>query len=70
MNNVQIRWEGGYEEAGCSDFGPGNNPNTQKSYNYSEAKVVNVQILRWVGGSGKISTLLRFVNLYRLLDDP
>ena len=31
-----FRWVGGFEEAGCSDFGPGYNLYTCKSYHYCE----------------------------------
>ena len=51
---------GGFEEGGCLDFGPGDNPFTQKSYNYSEVYRFSCLIFvvecldLGVGGSCKI----------------
>ena len=64
----------GIEEAGCPDFGTGNNLYTQKSYSYSRGvqifMVMSVQISGWMCGSAKILTLFGFVNQYGLLDHP
>ncbi len=52
----KIQWLGGVVVAGCLAFGPGNNPYTQKFYDYSEVYIflflgvggMNVEIVGWM----------------------